>query len=194
MRRRVVRLLPAVAAVVVAGLVVVVAHASAGTGSTNDVLGPGEVTVELTIRHSRFEPDRIRVVPGTTVRFVMDNQDPIGHELIVGDAEVHRRHELGTEPAHPPRPGEVSVAALSKAETTFVFDDPGSVLYACHLPGHFRYGMSGTVEVPEDARRRGRPKRSRRCRRLRRSVRVLVEGVSVDLAVGGRHDPYVPTL
>ena len=51
------------------------------------------------------------------------------------------------EPVHPPRPGEVSVAALTTASTTFVFGDPGSVLYACHLPGHFRYGMSGTVDV-----------------------------------------------
>jgi len=147
MRSAAIRFLPAVVAVIVAGVVALVAHADARHGSTNDVLGPGSVTVTLTIHHSRFEPDHIRVAPGTTVRFVVDNRDPINHELIVGDAEVHRRHEEGTEPVHPPRPGEVSVPALTSAETTFAFVDPGSVLYACHLPGHFRYGMSGDVDV-----------------------------------------------
>jgi len=147
MRRLGIRLIPAVTAVVIAGVVIVAGHALAGTQATGTVLGPGPVTVEMTIHHSRFQPDRIRVRPGTTVRFVVDNQDPINHELIVGDAEVHRRHELGTEPVHPPRPGEVSIPATSSAETTFVFSNPGPVLYACHLPGHFRYGMSGYVDV-----------------------------------------------
>jgi uncharacterized cupredoxin-like copper-binding protein len=148
MRRLGVRLVPAVVALAIAGIVMVTGHTRAGSSTaTTKTLGPGNVTIDMTIHHSRFSPDRIRVAPGTTVRFVVDNQDPINHELIVGDAEVHRRHELGTEPVHPPRPGEVSVPALTTAETTFVFDSPGSVLYACHLPGHFRYGMSGYVDV-----------------------------------------------
>ena len=75
------------------------------------------------------------------------NRDPIGHELIVGDGEVHARHELGNEPTHPPVPGEVSVAAHSRASTTYAFHEPGTVLYACHLPGHFAYGMRGRVVV-----------------------------------------------
>jgi uncharacterized cupredoxin-like copper-binding protein len=102
--------------------------------------------VTLTIHHSRFSPDHLRVRPGTTVRFVVRNDDPINHELIIGDDGVHRRHEAGTEPVHPPRPGEVSVAAGTTAATTFSFDGE-SVIYACHLPGHFRYGMSGLVDV-----------------------------------------------
>jgi plastocyanin len=147
MRRIGIRLIPAVAAAVIGGALLIGGYARAGTPATGNTLGPGEVTVAITIHHSRFQPDHIRVKPGTTVRFVVDNQDPINHELIVGDAEVHRRHELGTEPVHPPRPGEVSIPASSRAETTFVFNDLGSVLYACHLPGHFRYGMSGYVDV-----------------------------------------------
>jgi uncharacterized cupredoxin-like copper-binding protein len=137
-------------------LVLAAAHAVGGApavAETSGVLGPGTVTVHLTIHHSRFLTDSgaaLRVHTGTTVRFVIDNRDPIGHEFIVGDDGVHRRHEAGTEPVHPPRPGEVSVPALSTAETTFQFTGStgaGDVLYACHLPGHFRYGMSGVVEV-----------------------------------------------
>ena len=103
--------------------------------------------VELRVHHSRFAPDAIRVRPGTEVRFVVVNDDPINHELIVGDEELHRRHEDGTEPYHPPRPGEVSVGPDATAETTVVFSEPGRVEYACHLPGHYAYGMRGTVIV-----------------------------------------------
>jgi uncharacterized cupredoxin-like copper-binding protein len=112
-----------------------------------EVLGPGRVTVELDVEHSRFSPERIRVVEGTEVRFVVDNGDPIGHELIVGDAEVHATHEAGTHAQHPPLPGEVSVGGGDQAETTFRFDEPGTVEFACHLPRHYDYGMHGEVVV-----------------------------------------------
>ena len=141
---------PAVVAALLFIAVMAAGHATAGPDrATNLPLGPGEVTVTLTIQHSHFSPDRLSVRPGTTVRFVVHNNDPIGHELIVGDAEVHRRHEAGTEPVHPPRPGEISVAAGTTAETTFRFDEDSrdAVVYACHLPGHFRYGMSGQVDI-----------------------------------------------
>ena len=49
------------------------------------------------------------VQQGTTLRIVVDNGDPIGHELIVGPPEVHARHADGTEAAHRPVPGEVTV-------------------------------------------------------------------------------------
>jgi uncharacterized cupredoxin-like copper-binding protein len=32
-------------------------------------------------------------------------------------------------------------------ETTLTFDQPGTVLYICHLPGHEAYGMVGTLTI-----------------------------------------------
>lgn len=114
-------------------------------------VGPGVVTIRLGVEHSLFELEEIRVVEGTTVRFVVDNTDPIHHELIVGDATVHARHEAGTHAAHAPVPGEVSVDANARAVTTFRFDEPGTVEFACHLPRHYDFGMHGTIEVvPSD--------------------------------------------
>ena len=81
-------------------------HADATT-----TLGPGLVTVRVNIRYSKFSISTLPVRPGTTVRFLVRNNDPIDHEFIVGDARVHALHERGTHPAHPPVPGEVSVAA-----------------------------------------------------------------------------------
>ena len=81
---------------------------------------------------------------GTTLRFVVDNGDPIGHELIVGPPRCTPATQSGTEAAHPPVPGEVTVTrpaprrrprtrSTSRARSTF----------ACHLPGHVAYGMIG---------------------------------------------------
>jgi uncharacterized cupredoxin-like copper-binding protein len=123
------------------------AGAGAGLGSQPEALGPGSVTVTLDVEHSLFEPRELRVVEGTEVRFVVANGDPIGHELIVGPPEVHARHEAGTHGQHPAVPGEVSVGPNEEGTTTYRFDEPGTVEFACHLPRHYDYGMHGTIEV-----------------------------------------------
>jgi len=121
------------------------AHASASSRSR--VLGPGRVTVKIGIRNSRFAVSRLRVYPHTTVRFVVVNRDPIAHEFIIGDASVHARHADGTEAAHAPVPGEVSIPPLETGVTTYEVHEPGRIEFACHLPGHLQYGMSGWVTV-----------------------------------------------
>jgi uncharacterized cupredoxin-like copper-binding protein len=111
--------------------------------------GAGAVrTVHLTIHFSRFEPGAVPAAPGETIRFVIENTDPIDHEFILGDGRIHRIHEKGTEASHAPRPGEVSVPAHATAETTYTFPSAsGGLLFACHLPGHLAYGMSGVVTM-----------------------------------------------
>lgn len=116
-------------------------------------LGPGDLTVQIDIHHSAFLPDRLTVVEGTRVRFLVVNGDPIHHELITGGPEVHARHSAGTEAEHPSVPGEVSVGPNDSAVSTFTFDTPGIYEFACHLPGHYEYGMRGEIEVvaaPDD--------------------------------------------
>ena len=113
-----------------------------------DPIGPGLVTLEVRMEHSRFSlPADLTVQQGTLVEFVVANEDPINHELVVGDDEVHARHEQGTEAFHPPVPGEVSVGPGERGVTTYLFDEPGTVRYVCHLPGHAAYGMEGELRV-----------------------------------------------
>jgi uncharacterized cupredoxin-like copper-binding protein len=121
--------------------------ASGASAPEMDPLGPGDVTVEIDIHHSRFTPDRLAVVAGTRVRFLVVNDDPIHHELITGSPEVHVRHANGTEAEHPSIPGEVTVGPNDMAITTFTFDEAGNFEFACHLPGHYEYGMRGEIEV-----------------------------------------------
>ena len=125
-----------------AALLVAAGLAAAATATPDHVR-----TVTMTIHFSRFDPASLQVEPGETVRFVVTNTDPIDHEFILGDDLVQQIHELGTEAVHPPKPGEVSVPAGTTATTTYTFEDPGELTFACHLPGHFAYGMHGTVTV-----------------------------------------------
>ncbi len=125
--------------------VAVLALASAAACSPGP--GPGVRTVEVTIRHSRFDPAELSFPSGTTVRFVIRNTDPIDHEFILGNQAVQDRHETGTEPHHGAIPGEVSVPAGQVASTTYRFGETGMLLLGCHLPGHWDYGMRGLVVV-----------------------------------------------
>lgn len=133
-----------------AGALLVTTDDASSTPAHDGVLGPGRVTVRIDIDHSRFHVAPIRVRPHTEIRFVVVNHDPIGHELIVGGPDVQARHANGHEAYHPPVPGEVSVPADGRAATTYLFHEPGPVEYACHLPGHYQYGMHGIVEVVAD--------------------------------------------
>ena len=123
------------------------ALAVAGGGAANASGASAVRTVELTIHHSRFSSDAMRFPRGSTVRFVVRNTDPIDHELIVGDEAVQLRHEHGTEAHHGARPGEVSVPAEGTASTTYAFSSPGPLLFGCHLPGHWDYGMHGLAAI-----------------------------------------------
>jgi uncharacterized cupredoxin-like copper-binding protein len=101
----------------------------------------------VAIKHSRFVPDVIRVPATTAVRFTVVNDDPIGHEFLLGDDDVQVAHEDGTEAAHGDRAGEISIAPYTTASTTYEFGAAGTVLLGCHLPGHWDYGMRATVVV-----------------------------------------------
>ncbi len=135
----------AVLVTAVGGLAWALAGGSPKTDS--NVLGPGPVTVDLSIDKSQFSTSRIEVRPHTEITFVVHNRDPILHELIVGGPEVHAIHESGHEAEHGAKPGEVTVQPASVGTTTYVVHDPGTVVFACHLPGHLAYGMSGEIIV-----------------------------------------------
>lgn len=109
---------------------------------------PSVRTVIVRIHYSAFDLDAIDVEPGQTIRFVIQNTDPIDHEFIVGDAGVQFAHERGTEAHHAPRPGEVSVPAGETVATTMTFPAvPQTLIFGCHLPGHYAYGMHGDIRV-----------------------------------------------
>lgn len=115
--------------------------------------GDGDRVVRISIEHSAFSTGTINVEEGESVTFEIENNDPIDHEFLVGDRRMQRVHERGTESEHGDRPTEVSVPAGKTVTTTIEFGagselplaDP--LIYGCHLPGHYDYGMKGFIEV-----------------------------------------------
>lgn len=135
------------AAIAVATAVAGYAFNGTAHADASPALGPGLVTVNVVVHYSHFSIATLHVHEGTIGRFLIRNQDPIEHEFIVGDASVQALHERGTEHVHPPIPGEVTIPPGELEETFYRFDQPGRVLFACHFPGHFAYGMWGWVIV-----------------------------------------------
>jgi uncharacterized cupredoxin-like copper-binding protein len=101
----------------------------------------------IAIHYSAFEPKTLTIPAGVDVMIELRNEDPIGHEWMVGDEAMHARHRTGTEPYHDSVPTEVSLDPYQTKRTTIRFDRPGTYLYICHLPGHEAYGMVGELHV-----------------------------------------------
>lgn len=126
---------------------VATACALAGMAGCSKASAADTRTVDVGMHFSKFVPAQITVPSGKPIRFVIHNDDFIDHEFIVGDAEVQRRHETGTEPSHGARPTEVDVPAGTTVETVVTFPTSTTLIYACHAPGHLAYGMSGVLTV-----------------------------------------------
>jgi len=126
---------------IVLGVLGLLASCSSSPGSPKD-----DILIE--IEHSAFRPASITVEPGATVTFVVRNTDPIDHEFLLGDEEVQAVHEKGTEKHHGAKPGEISVPAGEERTTTYTFPaDVDELIYGCHLPGHYAFGMRGLVKI-----------------------------------------------
>jgi uncharacterized cupredoxin-like copper-binding protein len=124
---------------------VLLALAALPACTSAEARGGREVT--LNVHWSAFSRSAIQVPRGVPVRFVVHNDDPIAHELIVGDLGVQERHEKGTETKHGARPTERDLPPGETVETTVTFDAAGTQFFACHVPGHYAYGMRGIITV-----------------------------------------------
>jgi uncharacterized cupredoxin-like copper-binding protein len=128
-------------------VVAAVALALLASGCGGAATAPAADEATIGIRHSQFGPAVLTVPVGLPITITLRNDDPIEHEWIVGNADVHQRHRDGTEPYHDTIPTEVTLAPLQSKDTTVTFDTPGDYAFICHLPGHEAYGMKGMIRV-----------------------------------------------
>ena len=129
-------------AVVAAAAILTAAALAPGCSSS------GVRTVDVTIHHSHFSVSHLSFPVGATVRFVIRNTDPIDHEFILGNRGLQQVMEHTGERVHTGSiPGQISVPAETTRTTTFTFGESGTLLFGCHLPGHYRYGMRGSIYV-----------------------------------------------
>ena len=130
---------------------------SADPGNPASVGGPGTASaVSRTIRivaddQMRFSPDVLHVKPGETVRIVVVNQGQARHELTIGiqsELEEHAKM-MAAMPDMPngKEPNMVAVVPQGQGELIWRFGRPGTVPFACTMPGHMQQGMIGRFIV-----------------------------------------------
>jgi len=114
---------------------------------------PRHVSRTITVTMSdtmRFSPDHIEVRTGETIRFVLQNQGKLRHELVLGEPDALRRHaammQMMPDMVHS-GPNMASLAPGEAGELVWRFTRAGSVAFACLQTGHLQAGMRGAVAV-----------------------------------------------
>jgi uncharacterized cupredoxin-like copper-binding protein len=107
----------------------------------------------------RYRPDAIMVRAGRRVTFAVTNLGQLPHEFVLGDRATQLAHERQMEAASgdhahshggghtAPSSGGLTVPPGQTRQLTWTFDEPGIVLYGCHVLGHWAAGMRGTIVV-----------------------------------------------
>ena len=98
----------------------------------------------------RFNPAKLTVKQGETVRFVVRNSGKTLHELVLGTLQELQEHaELMRK--HPgmehDEPYMAHVAPGKKGELVWQFTKAGEFHYACLVPGHMEAGMIAKITV-----------------------------------------------
>jgi len=123
----------------------------------------GPVRVVMNDRF-RYQPASIMVRAGRRVTFAVHNAGKLPHEFILGDRATQLDHERQMQAApsmtththmhthvHDPAAtsggGALTVPPGQTRRLTWTFEEPGIVLYGCHVLGHWAAGMKGTIVV-----------------------------------------------
>lgn len=98
----------------------------------------------------RYSPSEITVKRGETVRFLLQNNGKLMHELVLGTLQELEEHgELMKKfpDMEHDEPYMAHVAAGKSGEMGWQFTRAGEFWYGCLIPGHFEAGMVGKIIV-----------------------------------------------
>ena len=113
--------------------------------------GPVQVIHVRVLDTLRFEPARIVVNRGETVKFIVTNTGTLAPEFVIGDAAVQAAHQQEMQAMPGMRMGhDVNAVALPPGQTrdlVWTFTRDGTVEYACHVADHFAAGMVGKIII-----------------------------------------------
>ncbi len=132
-----------------AALLLLLSSACGGGSAEGNTLGePGDAsavdrTIQLEADEFEFSMEAIEVEAGETIEFVVTNVGEVQHELSIGMDHAHHsagEHGAGTGSTGAINPGDSATLVWS-------FPDAGETQFACHIDGHDRQGMVGTLTV-----------------------------------------------
>jgi uncharacterized cupredoxin-like copper-binding protein len=98
----------------------------------------------------RFEPERLDIALGQTVRIDIHNDGKMLHELVIGTArelEDHAALMLKFPNMEHDEPYMAHVDPGKSGRIVWHFNRAGSFEFACLIAGHYQAGMKGTIHV-----------------------------------------------
>jgi len=108
-------------------------------------------TIDVNMDDSmRFVPDHVTVKAGETVRFFLKNRGKMPHEMVIGSmAELKEHAEIMRKfpSMEHEEPNMITLKPGQRGGLIWKFDRPGSVDFACLVPGHMEAGMVAKVTV-----------------------------------------------
>jgi plastocyanin len=88
----------------------------------------------------RLLPAVVTIQADETITFEVTTMGPVVHEFMVGPAADVAADKAGT-------PEIADLGMMQTRSLTYTFAGPGPFSFACHAPGHYEAGMSGTIVV-----------------------------------------------
>lgn len=122
--------------------------ADAAIGKSGD---PDKVdrTIKITAIEYMFLPSDIDVTQDETIKFVIINKGEKKHEMIM-DTRKNLKKQAKMRRLDPETvtygPNQITVEPGERKTLIWEFTDPGTIDFACPLPGHFK-GMYGKINV-----------------------------------------------
>jgi len=124
-------------------------HATYSAGEPGNARQPSR-TIEVTMSEMEFNPSRIEVKRGEQIRFIVRNAGTEDHEFLLASTEDNLKHadamKQNPRMAHDD-PNGVRLAPKKSAEILWKFTKAGTFEFACLIPDHRDYGMTGRVTV-----------------------------------------------
>jgi len=124
-------------------------HPTYSAGEPGNAKKPSR-TIEVEMSEMSFTPARIEVKRDEQIRFVIRNVGKEDHEFLLATTEDNLKHAEAMK-KHPHMehddPNGVRLAPNKSAEIIWKFTKKGIFEYACLIPDHRDYGMTGKVIV-----------------------------------------------
>jgi uncharacterized cupredoxin-like copper-binding protein len=124
-------------------------HETYSAGEPGDPKNPSR-TIEIEMSEMKFRPFRIDVKRGEQIRFIVRNVGTEDHEFLLASTEDHLKHaEAMKKNPHMEHddPNGVRLAPKKSAEILWKFTKAGTFEYACLIPNHRDYGMTGRIII-----------------------------------------------
>lgn len=108
------------------------------------------MVVEVVMDECSYRPRRVQVPAGVPVVLEVVNVGKVDHEIVIGDQHVQDEAEEAMAGGGHSHDGDVPSLYLGPGERgtlEVTFEQPGTLLLGCHIPGHWDAGMQGFLDV-----------------------------------------------